>query len=401
MRRGRSATVATTILVAIAAGPAGAQLIDPLPAGLKIGARVQTAYESNLLRLADDQIVPAGQSRDDVTTTIAGVIRGELTPGLQRIHIDAEYGRVKFAQNDFLASSYARASGGLDWQLGTRCSGAIDGNFSRGQADLADQGIIARNTRDVLSVGANGGCRIGLAFRPTIGVRRRSIDNSNPIRFATDSKTQSANIGLAYDRTGNTGISVGLRTERYDYPGRFNGTGGAGLRVVRRAAGARFNHDFAAGASFSVTGDYNWLRTDLVAGQRHELSGGITMSYRPIPRYGFSVNIEREIDASFFVAAGYVRRDRAEIVSYYTIGPRTRLNLRGAILRNRFRDQAVIPGAAIRSFDRSRTATATLSYRVLRGADIVLETQYNDRSTDAVFGNYDGVRSSVSFRVIL
>lgn len=422
MRKGETvaavaALLATTLGGAARAqdGPAGAALgqgvpvftLPPLDAerlaedGLALGARARVLYDSNQLRLGDGVVAPPGLSRDDVITTIVGVARARVSPGLQVFYVDAEIGRDYRRENDFLSRSRVGVDGGWNWRLGTRCAGQVAGAYSRAQADIAEQGAILANLRDLVSVRAGGGCEIGLGLRPTLDYNRRESENSSGFRRAADFTAEAFRAGLSYNRTGRTGVALGFRDERFLYPNRLDPETGRPIEVDRTAAGARLEARIADRTDVAVFADHNWLEPRGRPVRFRELTGGVTAVHRPIPRFAATAAMLREVDAAFFVAAGYVRRDRVELGGRYSISPRTRIALRAGVERNRYRDRRATAGVDLRSFDRLLTLEAIADYRIARGIHAQVDVRRDDRATDGALGAFTGTRVGASLRVTI
>lgn len=404
MRRSVGLAAIAAALAGFNAGHARAQSASTteVPSdGLEVGGRARVLYDTNLLRLDDDVATPAGRSRDDLVTTVAAVARAQVSPSLQRLFIDAEYGRDFHAENEFLNRDRILVDAGWDWRLGTRCSGRALVSFAQAQADLAEQEAIVANRRRIFTTLGGGGCEIGLGFRPSVEVRHRDSENSSSFRRGADFETDAVRAELSYNRTGKTGVAVGYRGEQFTYPNRIDPVTGRRSRINRDAVGARVDARIAVRTTVALFVDHNWLAPDGRPDRFRKWSGGFSATYRPIPRFQVTALAEREVDASYFVAAGFTLRDRAELGARYSISPRTQLGLRTGVERNRYRDRQFAPGASIRSFDRLAFVEASADYRILRNIDLRLDARYDDRITDGAFGTFDGARVAASLRIVL
>lgn len=369
--------------------------------GFELGGQVRAIYDSNLLRLADDIDAPANRSRDDMITTVQAVLRARISPGLQSFFANAAAGRDYHAGNEFLDRQRINVDGGWDWRVTTRCAGRIAASYTSGQADLAEQGAIVRNRQRRLNAAAGGGCEVGLGFTPSFDVSHRMNKNSSIARRGANAEVDAIRAGLAYNRTGNAGLAVGYRDERFLYPNRIDPETGRALATDRKAAGARVEARLAGRTSLAVLADYNWLRQRDSTRRFREVTGGFTATYRPIPRMTLNTGVLREVDAGIFVAASYVLRDRVELNALYAFSPRTRLSLRAGVERNRYRDPRITPGADVRSFDRLVSAEAVVDYRVNRAMDLRLEARHSERVTDGALGSFEGTRVGATLRIAL
>jgi predicted porin len=369
--------------------------------GLSAGGRVQVVYDSNLLRL--DEGVPAaqGRSRDDVVTNVSGVVRARISPSLQRFRLDAQVGRDYHARNDFLDRDRILVEGGWDWRIGTRCGGVMQATYSQAQADLAEQGAVLSNRQTALSLLAQGGCRIGVGLKPAFVLSHRDVENSNPLRQATDLEVEGIGAGLSYNRTGRAGVSIGYRRDRFRYPNRVDPVLNVERRVRREVLGVQLDLNLARRMTISVSADINWIDPVGRGPVARRTSGGVTASYRPTPRYELRAQARREIDAALYVAADFVVRDRAEVAATYAISPRTRLALTAGVVRSRFVNRTPVPLADDRTRDRTVVFAAAADYRLRRNLALRLEARHDHRTTDGDFGTFAGTRLAASMVLAL
>lgn len=398
---GRIAVLTGAALVAVSPAAARAQAQEAPRDGFELGGQVQVIYDSNLLRLRDDLPAPPGRSRDDLVTSPSAVLHAQTSPGLQRFALDAQVGRDYHLNNTFLDSSRIAATGVWDGHITPRCDTGATARFARAQVDLSEQGLIAANRRQVFTVLANARCRVTLGLAPLVSYERRESANSALVRRSTDFRTSAVSVGVAYNRTGKTGVSLRYLHARFNYPNRPDLLSGGGDRVGHDAVEAHGEATLAERINLGLTGRYDWAGADSGRDRFHGFTGEVTASVRPIPRFDVSAVAAREIDPAVFVAADYTVFDRASLGAGYAVSPRTRFDLAGGVERNRYRGRQLIGLADIRSFDRLLYVSGSVTYRLLRRADLVLELRHDDRITDSAFGTFAGTRALASFKLTI
>ncbi|MFL0418883.1 hypothetical protein ACH0CP_13735 [Sphingomonas sp. 179-I 2A4 NHS] len=386
---------AALVLALLAPAPVVAQVApaDELPQGITIGGRARLVYDDNILRVRDGVQEVDGRQTDDLVGVIAGIASLNITPGMQRIRATAEVGREYHTNNLFLDRTRLSAGLDWDWKATPRCSGKALSRYSKAQADLAEQGLIAANARTIFDVSMGGGCEVAPGLRPTLTVQHREGSNSSFSRRASNFNTEAIEGGVSYNRTGRLGVALNYRDERFTYPNRIRPEDGSVTEVRRRLVRGQVGGTVAERIFYTATVDYNWVDPTGAGEGFDGFSGGLDVTVRPMPRYRIQLQALRSIEPALFVSAGYVLQDRLELGTVYTISPRTSLNLRGGVLRNRYRDLQPVNLADIRTFDRLLFVAAGASYDIAPNIRLDSEVRSDERRTDGAFGTYQGTRA--------
>jgi hypothetical protein len=366
---------------------------DPLEQqpGVHVGARVRIAYDTNLLRLADNVVAPADRSKDDVVTSAAVTARARLTPSMQKIAVTGEYGRDFYAKNGFLNRERVAVDGRWDWKFGPRCSGDAQAAYARAQGDLAEQTSLVANARAIFTVSASGGCEVALGWKPAFYVRKTDVSNSNPAQAGADSRQFAYGAGLAYRRTRTAGIELGYRKVEVTYPNRFDPVTGDRSHVSIDAVLGRLDFRLANRLSLGLSGAHYWISGE--GGRNYRsFAGGVELAADINPKFHVQLQAARDIRVPNFVLASFVVNDRIEAGGTYRLSPKTRLGVRGGYERNRFRSPRPSPSGDLRTYDAQKYVVVEASYRPIRPLGINLRFQHTDRNTDSAFGSYAGTQ---------
>lgn len=187
-----------------------------------VGVAQTFTYESNLLRLRENQIAPAGLSANDTISSTALVAGVDQTFGRQRLSGSASLRANRYADNKNFDSSGYSLNLGLDWETIESLSGRVSVGADRNQrADLRDRVgrfITDANAEDAQRFSATG--RIGLAGPLSIeaGVNYYDLSYQAAAAAYAEYRQTGGSLGLRYRLGGATSVAVSLRTSSTDYP---------------------------------------------------------------------------------------------------------------------------------------------------------------------------------------
>ena len=187
-----------------------------------IGAAQTFTHESNLLRVREGQVAPAGQSESDTISSTALVAGIDQSFGRQRLSGSASVRANRYANyKEFDGIGYS-LNLGLDWETIERLSGRVSVGADRTErADLRDrlgQFIGGGNSEDTQRFSATA--RMGLAGPLSLegGVNYYDLSYEAPTAAYAEYRQTGASLGVRYRLGGATSVAVSLRTASIDYP---------------------------------------------------------------------------------------------------------------------------------------------------------------------------------------
>lgn len=311
-----------------------------------VRATVAMLHDTNYLRLADGQAVPAGYSKAD------NVISGTLAAGFdrrfgtdQRAYAGAQLRTSRLTNNNAFDNQGWRLAGGLDWRAGNLFAGEVRVVTDRSQAALESSttGVLGEANLITLNQ-ADAVIRMGrlTGFNAEAGLGWRQVDYSAPLYDSRDYSEASASLGVRYRPSERSSIGLGARATRGSYP-RFQALSGGGFRADD------YDGRFVdLTATYIVTGKSE-LRARLSSGRtRHEnavqsdfsgLTGVLDWTWRPTGKLGFVTTLTREPSQdAYFVSEspGLRSLEFSRISTSLRIGadyaPSARLRLRASVL---------------------------------------------------------------------
>lgn len=187
-----------------------------------IGVAQTVTHESNLLRLRENQVAPAGRSESDTISSTAVVAGVDQSFGRQRLTGSASLRANRYADNKEFDSSGYGLNLGLDWETIESLSGRISFGADRTQrADLRSRFgafIVGGNAEEVERFSATA--RLGLAGPLSIeaGVNWYSLGYESADAAYAEFSQRGGSLGLRYRLGGATSVALSLRSARVVYP---------------------------------------------------------------------------------------------------------------------------------------------------------------------------------------
>ncbi|MDO9284345.1 MAG: outer membrane beta-barrel protein [Aquabacterium sp.] len=210
-------------LTTLAAGAAMAQ-----SSPYYLGVAQSLGHESNLYRVGDGQVLPAGFSKSDTvsgTSLVGGV---DQTIGRQRIYGSANLRANRYANNKTLDNESYGLNLALDWATVGRLSGTLSAAADQNLAQFNNRAVGAgvETKKNVVRTNqVDAKVRLGVVTKYTLeaslGHRDRSY--SAPEYDSAEYRQTSGSLGLRYRPSGALSLGVALRITEASYP-KFNQT---------------------------------------------------------------------------------------------------------------------------------------------------------------------------------
>ncbi len=194
--------------------------------GLQYGISLRTQYSDNVWRRGSDSTLPAGyRSRSDwrFSPTLTAAAGRPL--GRQLLFLNATVGRDYYARNTRLDKSRLSFNGGLQWLLGTRCGGRLQGDYSQRETryELFDEFIPSTQKRTGITAG--GTCRLFGRLSGNLSYDWYKTANDNESRKIADVRGHGFTGGVSYPISTRGSLSATGFWRTADYPNQILFTG--------------------------------------------------------------------------------------------------------------------------------------------------------------------------------
>lgn len=359
----------------VSAVPAEAQVVD---AEARLSAGV--TYDSNVLRLADEIEPAPDEARADLIQEYG--IGGEVGVdfGLQRLFVTGNAVRSIYRENDQLDDRIIDVSGGLQWQVTSRCSGELAGQYREvpTELDLLEQRV--RNTETTLGVAQTAECRVGGYYNMGVESFWRRTSNSLEDEAVSDTREWGVGSSWRYERSPLSTAGLEIDYTNTTYPDRpAGGELPADLSQIDTvvAVGRRITptltFDVSGGASF-LTGIGNTSPIPLF---------GLDLQWDATPKLVWTASIERTVAPPTVVDSAIETRTDIGVDVAWTYSPKLDFDAGVAFSRRTFEDD--VPGEGLSEDRQDDTFRASLAanYLIYRNLSGFLRYDYlNQDSTD-------------------
>ena len=395
--------------------------------GFRIGASMETYYDSNVLRLGKGFTPSGGRSKGDFRFTPSVEAAVGQPVGRQQLFIGAEIGRDFYARYNERDRNRYSIGGGAILKAGSACNGSITGDYRRRQALLSESSVSRDNTQQTLDYGAVFDCAPSTGIGFGGGVVRQETKNDNPNRQVQDSRETNYDAHLNFGASAIGTFSAGGTLSKFYYPKRSlfvsNPGGGLPLSVNDKLDlySARLGFSRALGTALSVNTSVSYIKvkpkpdtvlnfvqddngnTFLVTTPRAGYSGpgyNAVIDYHPSGRFGAQLSGGRNVTSSPNVAARLDVRDDIGLTLNYQIGTSISTSVGGDYNRRRFKGGfATIEEPFARISDKTTRLFARVTYapRPLYAVDF--EVGHQVRSSNPSLYDVTSNSASITLRV--
>ena len=202
-----------------------------------LGVSQSLGQESNLYRIGDQQVLPAGLSKSDLVSS--STLFGGLDQSIRRQRV---YGSASLRANRYQHNSGLNNEGyglnlALDWATLARLSGTVSLAASQNLTrfnEINNTGAVEtqRNIEHNQQIDAR--LRLGVVTRYTaeanLGLHQRRYSAPSYARYEQDQT--SGSLGLSYQPSNLLALGAALRLTRVDYP-RYRDLGGGAFEADR------------------------------------------------------------------------------------------------------------------------------------------------------------------------
>ncbi len=223
-----------------------------------IGLSQTLGYDSNLLRLANEEVAPEGFSESDnsyTTTLLAGF---DQRIGRQRVFGNTSLRDTRYSRNKIFDNQGYSLRGGLDWSTVERLSGSINFSANRNlqRFNSAEIGFLReKNLETVRSLTASASLGLITEYSLEVNAGRTEVRNSlqQPSVQAREFTQENANIGLRWRPSAISSLGLSVGNTRGRYP-KFRATVDAQQQPTGFQADRFKRDDIELNASYRATG---------------------------------------------------------------------------------------------------------------------------------------------------
>ena len=192
----------------------------------KLTASQTVSYNSNINSLPVG-FAPVGTVVGDFTSTTNFGFSTKANLQNQQVFIDANFGVIRYHRDVQFDSTIYSLNAGVDWNLTSRCSGALTASLSKSPAELTEQVGTGVNYTTTNAFNETGKCAVSNGYSFLFNTGLTTLTNSNATNSLNDSRTALLAAGIEYAKGASTITALATISDQ-NFTGR-NALNAAGL----------------------------------------------------------------------------------------------------------------------------------------------------------------------------
>lgn len=297
--------------------PALAQPPEPEPAFVLFIVD-ELMHDDNLFRVPHESVNNPSlrpiEHVEDYANQLTVGARARLQSGRQTLRVAARVSDVQFHRNDQLDYTGGQANLALDWELGSRLSGRVLGDYRRSLASYTNYRFFERDIVEAIDGALETRIGIGPRFALLSSVRARQTDHSDPERRSENFESDAASVGLEYAPSQTKRFALEYRYLQGDFPNSLEPSGPSTRDRSYEETLVRLRTEYALTAKLRLSGNVGALARDYAShAVTEDYSGSVwetTLAWQPRAKLGFELSAWRQLKAyvdaesDYFIARG-------------------------------------------------------------------------------------------------
>ena len=368
---------------------------------LSLSAGTDVAHDSNVARASAAAAAQRGLVLADEKATPSADITFQRMLGRNKIGVTGNTGYQLYRRNTQLNREKIDLTGYSDIMLSS-CALHLDGNFNRGQSDLAnlalEQNGNVSNTQTTVGTTGNAYCGDEIGLRPNINAGYQTTTNSNPVRKNMDRVELNYGGGLQYVHPSLGTLDTFINRRETRFPTVFLSDGRkAGFNIM--SYGGKFSRDIGSRMRGSVELRYVQMST-LQPGLPtfSGLNWKVDLTADLLSRVQSKLGASREVVTNAIAESAY-HVDRGYSASHdFAMSDKLHLTLSGSYMQAQYYGVTTIVANALRRSKRYDGSLA-LVYTPSEKLQFNLTTGYTKRNANGTFYDYESFSVQTGFRV--
>jgi hypothetical protein len=322
-----------------------------------------------------------------------------LPLGLEEVFLKGTAAYNIYARNTQLNSQDVDLTGGVAARL-LACKATLSGSVEDARTDLAQLAVgVTRNIENIETVGVSAECGREGGFGPSFSITQRYASNSAPQLFPSDSRSTTANAGIAYRRPQFGELELVGTFEQTDYPNRQLQVDQTAQQDGYRAYSVGVLYDRRLGARIEGTFEVGYVMLAPHLSGVRDYRGPYyraDVSWRISPRLQAQLQATRSPNPTNVSEATYDLRDLFSGSIDYAITPKLKLQFTGSDTTDSYTGDGFVSGVTVQH-QVTRVLTVSSHLQLSRRASI--ELWFTREVGDADIKSYDYTDSRAGLSV--
>lgn len=358
--------------------------------GLEYSASLRTEYNDNFRRggrLGDDGDTRTSEWR---FTPELGLAAGHEL-GRHLLFANANFGWDFHAHNTDRDHERVNLTGGLQWVLGSRCGGRVQGGYStrENSFDAFDElDLRGSSVHENIDLTLSAACRLAGRLTGNIAYDWSKETRSGAGRGAFGKRRNGFVGGLSYPIGTRGSLSASGFVQKSTYPDQILFTGEKnGQKFKGFTLGTGYSFGPAIGVNGSIGKTWVSSRNPLTA-SFSGLSWSLGTSYSG-PRFGASLSASRSASSGSGSGATFSIGNQRNANISYNLNPRMNVTAGYLWSRTRYQELLIIPGLEDRANRRTNTSWLLgTNFQLNRMISTSLDYRHRKTRTDVANRNY-------------
>ena len=163
----------------------------------KLTASQTVSYNSNISSFPIG-VAPRGAVLGDFTTTTNFGFSTRANVSGQQLFLDATFGVIRYLHDVQFNSTVYSLNAGVDWNVTSRCSGALAASLSKSPGELTEQVGTGVNYTTTTALNETGKCAVSNGYSLVFNSGLTTLTNSDAVNALNDARTELIAAGIEY-----------------------------------------------------------------------------------------------------------------------------------------------------------------------------------------------------------
>ena len=368
----------------------------------KLTATQDVSYNSNISSFPVG-VAPRGTVVGDFTTTTNFGISTKANVSNQQLFLDATFGVIRYHRDVQFDLTIYSLNAGVDWNVTSRCSGALTASLSKSPGELTEQVGTGVNYTTTDALNETGKCAVSNGYSLLFNTGLTTLTNSNAANAPNNSRTQLISAGVEYQK-GYSTLTLLASISNQNFTNR--GILSPGLANEVDFHSFTLNYTRQVNTNLSLTGQIG------LVGVTSGFSLGLPKTLLPIytvsanwtftPKLGLTASASRSISPPTTVVANAQQSYDAGMNLTYQLTPKIGLTAGGSIDYTTSSFTSATVATAISPFlfssQNNYSLNTGLNYSMTPFLSAALSASYSERVANHTITPQDIVTVSLNYR---
>jgi hypothetical protein len=359
------------------------------------------SYNSNIASFPVGT-APKGAIVGDFTTTSDFGFSTGANVENQRLFLDSNFGVVRYLKDVISNSTIYSLNGGVDWNVTSRCSGALVASLSKSPAQLTEQVGTGINYTTTNAFNETGKCAVSNGYSLLFNSGITTLTNSDPTNALNNGRTTLIAAGIEYAKGASTITALASISDQNFTDRNAENAPGLATETDFHSFTLEYTRDIDPNLSVNGTIGLVGVTSGFTLGLPKTLLPIYTLGARWsfTPKLTLNVSAARSISPPTTVVANAEESYSASVNLSYQMTPKVSLSAGGSIgySTGTFTSTTTAISPFLVSTQNTYSLSTGLSYSMTPFLSVALGASYSERVASHTITPDDLVTVSLNYR---